>query len=250
MKTQTEFVHLHVHSDYSLFNSTASVKALADRAEELGMKHLALTDHGNMFGIMDFLKICRNRQNPINPIIGCEVYVASNSRYVKKGNEKENLYYHLILLAENRQGYLNLIKLCSLAYIKGFYYQPSVDNELLNLYHEGLIALSGCIKGEIPRLICEGKINEAEQKAAFYNDLFGRDNFYLEIQDQGIPTDWLKCSISQKELNAAITGISRRTGIQLVATNDVHYIRQEDAAAHDVWLCVAGTGNSIPRPMS
>jgi len=242
MKTQTEFVHLHVHSDYSLFDSTASVKALADRAEELGMKHLALTDHGNMFGIMDFLKTCKYRQNTINPIIGCEVYVAPNSRLEKKGNEKENQYYHLVLLAENRQGYLNLIKLCSLAYTEGFYYRPRVDNELLSQYHGGLIALSGCIKGEIPQLICEGKINEAEQKATFYNDLFGKDNFYLEIQDHGIPAGWLKCSISQKELNTAITGISRRTGIQLVATNDVHYIRQEDAAAHDVLLCFAGTG--------
>jgi DNA polymerase-3 subunit alpha len=249
MKT-VEFVHLNVHSDFSLCNSTASVKALADRAEELGMKHLTLTDHGNMFGMMEFLDACEYttdehgrvlRKIPIHPIIGCEVYVTPMSRFKKEGGENENKYYHLILLAENRKGYLNLIKLCSLAYTEGFHYRPRVDNELLNQYSEGLIALSGCTRGEIPWLILEGKTEEAEQRACYYHDLFGENNFYLEIQDQGLPAEVLKGGLSQKDLNKKIADISRRTGIPLIATNNVHYIKREDAVAHDVLLCI-GTG--------
>jgi DNA polymerase-3 subunit alpha len=247
MKAKTEFVHLHIHSDYSLCDSTASIKALVDRAEELGMKHLALTDRGNMFGIMDFIEACKNRQNPIKPIIGCELYVTPGSHFEKKGNEKDNRHYHLVLLAENRQGYLNLIKLCSLAYIEGFYFRPRIDDKLLSQHHEGLIALSGCVQGEIPWLIRAGKFNEAEQKAIFYNNLFGKDNFYLEIQDQGIPAEWLGYSISQKKINKTIIEISRNTGIPLVATNDVHYIKQEDNAAYDVLLCIGTKKQRIDK---
>ncbi|MDR2184679.1 MAG: DNA polymerase III subunit alpha [Treponema sp.] len=243
-----EFVHLHVHSDFSLQDAAVTVQSLADRAEELGMKYLALTDHGNMFGVMDFLAACKEtagedgkhvrRKNPIHPIIGCEVYVASGSRFNKKYTQDKSKYFHLVLLASSRQGYFNLVKLCSCAYTEGFYTRPRVDDELLQEYHEGLIALSACVAGEIPRLIGEGKTAEAEDKARFYRDLFGEDNFYLEIQDHGIPADILKGSLSQREINEVIAGISRRTGIPLVATNDVHYLKQEDAIAHDILLCI------------
>ena len=234
------FVHLHVHSDYSLTDAAVSVKSLADRAEELGMSHLALTDHGNMFGIMEFISACQNRKKPINPIVGCEVYVSSGSHTER--NEK-NKRYHLILLASNREGYFNLVKLCSIAYTEGFYHKPRVDDELLEKYHGGLIALSACVSGEIPRLIRSGKIDEAEQKAVYYSKLFGKDekgnpNFYLEIQDHGIPAEVLKSSYSQRDINREIAAISSRTGIPLAATNDVHYLNRDDFIAHDVLLCI------------
>ena len=200
----TDFVHLHVHSDFSLTDGAVSVMSLADRAEELGMSHLALTDHGNMFGAMEFLAACREtlneknkhqeRKNPVKPIIGCEVYVAPGSRFEKKGSEGDNRYYHLVLLAANREGYFNLVRLSSLAYTEGFYHRPRIDDELLAQYHGGLIGLSACVSGEIPMLIQAGKLDEAAAKARHYRDLFGNDengnpNFYLEIQDQGIPAN-------------------------------------------------------------
>ncbi|MDR1637171.1 MAG: DNA polymerase III subunit alpha, partial [Treponema sp.] len=253
----TNFVHLHVHSDFSLQDAAVSVMSLADRAEELGMKYLALTDHGNMFGAMEFLAACEEtvnaegrhegRKNPVRPIIGCEVYVSPGSRFDKKGAESDNKYYHLVLLASNREGYLNLVKLCSFAYTEGFYYRPRVDEELLSRYHEGLIALSACVSGEIPKLIQAGRLEDAEAKARHYRDLFGKDgegnpNFYLEIQDHGIPAGGLRgSSLSQGDINKALAGISQKTGIPLVATNDVHYLNREDVAAHDILLCV-GTG--------
>ncbi|MDR0732023.1 MAG: DNA polymerase III subunit alpha, partial [Treponema sp.] len=244
----SDFVHLHVHSDFSLQDAAVSVTSLCDRAEELGMEYLALTDHGNMFGAMDFLAACKRdarhekRARPVKPIIGCEVYVAPGSRFEKKGAESENKYYHFILLAENREGYFNLVKLCTKAYTEGFYYRPRIDDELLAEYHGGLIALSACVSGEIPRLIQAGKTEEAEAKALFYRSLFGEGNFYLEIQDHGIPAGALRgSSLSQRDINKVIAGISARTGIPLVATNDVHYLNREDAAAHDILLCI-GTG--------
>ncbi|MDR3146813.1 MAG: DNA polymerase III subunit alpha [Treponema sp.] len=241
----SDFVHLHVHSDFSLQDAAVSVTSLCDRAEELGMEYLALTDHGNMFGAMDFLAACKKndkgepRARPIKPIIGCEVYVAPGSRFEKKGAESENKYYHFILLAETREGYFNLVKLCSRAYTEGFYYRPRIDDELLAEYHRGLIALSACVSGEIPRLIQAGKPEEAEVRALFYQSLFGEGNFYLEIQDHGIPAAGLRnSSLSQRDINQVIAGISARTGIPLVATNDVHYLKREDAPAHDVLLCI------------
>jgi len=252
-----DFVHLHVHSDFSLQDAAVSVLALADRAEELGMSHLALTDHGNMFGIMEFLAACEEtvnakgqhekRQRPVKPIIGCEVYVSPGSRFEKKGTEHENKYYHLVLLAANRKGYGNLVRLCSLAYTEGFYYRPRIDEEILAQYHDGLIALSACASGEIPKLIQAGKNDEAEQKARYYRDLFGEDeqgnaNFYLEIQDHGIGAGGLRgTNLSQADINKAVVAISRKTGIPLVATNDVHYLNREDYVAHDILLCI-GTG--------
>ena len=256
----TEFVHLHVHSDYSLADASVSVLALADRAEALGMTHLALTDHGNMFGAMDFITACKEtvvikdkkeqhekRKNPVKPIIGCEVYVSPGSRMEKKGTENDNKFYHLILLAANREGYFNLVRLCSLAYTEGFYYRPRIDEEILAKYHNGLIALSACASGEIPRLIQAGKIEEAEKKAIHYRDLFcmdeqGEPNFFLEIMEHGIPAGVMRGSnVSQKEINDTLAEISDRTGITLVATNDVHYLDREDYIAHDTLLCI-GTG--------
>ncbi len=243
----TEFAHLHVHSDFSLADAAVNVKALAARAKELGMTHLALTDHGNMFGAMEFLSACENEN--ITPIIGCEVYVSPASRHEKKGTENENKYYHLILLAADREGYFNLVKLCSYAYTEGFYYRPRIDEELLSKYHGGLIALSACVSGEIPRLILSGKLDEAEKKAVYYRDLFGKDeegnpNFYLEIQDHGIPAGGMRgADLSQAEVNKVLAGISGKTGIPLVATNDVHYLDREDFVAHDTLLCI-GTGKT------
>ncbi|MDR0322309.1 MAG: DNA polymerase III subunit alpha [Treponema sp.] len=255
----TNFVHLHVHSDYSLQDAAVSVLALADRAEELGMTHLALTDHGNMFGTMDFIAACEEsvnekgehqaRKTPIKPVIGCEVYVSPGSCKEKKGTENENRYYHFVLLAQNTKGYYNLVKLCSLAYTEGFYYRPRIDDDLLKEYHEGLIALSACASGEIPRLISAGKTDEAEKKALYYRDLFGTDeegqpNFFLEIQDHGIPAGGMKgTELSQKEICGFIADISKKTGIPLVATNDVHYLKREDYIAHDIMLCI-GTGKN------
>ena len=239
----SSFVHLHVHSDFSLLDASASVKGLADRAEALGMSHLALTDHGNMFGVMDFVAACRKRKNPVKPIIGCELYVSPGSRHEKKGAENENRYYHLVLLATNREGYFNLAKLSSYAYTEGFYYRPRVDEELLEEYKGGLIALSGCVSGEVSRLIRSGKLAEAEAKAVQYRDLFGTDgqgnpNFYLEIQDHGIPAEVLRGDLSQRDINKALAAISRKTGIPLVATNDVHYLERDDYVAHDILLCI------------
>ena len=240
----TEFVHLHVHSDYSLADAAVSVDSLVGRAHELGMTHLALTDHGNMFGAMEFIGACEKIKNAVKPIIGCEVYVSPGSRFEKSGAEHENKYDHLILLAANRQGYYNLVKLCSLAFTEGFYYRPRIDEELLKKYHDGLIALSGCISGEIPRLIQSGKLEEAKQRAVFYSKLFKNDEsgkpcFYLEIQDHGIPSEVLRGSdLSQKDINNELINISKNTGVPLVATNDVHYLNRNDYIAHDTLLCI------------
>ena len=256
----TDFVHLHVHSDFSLLDGAVSVNSLVDKAQKLGMSHIALTDHGNMFGAMNFLKACEETVNeksededpkkPVKPIIGCEVYISPGSRFDGKETEKENenRYYHFILLAKNRTGYFNLVKLCSFAYTEGFYYRPRIDEELLAQYHEGLIGLSACVSGEIPRLIQDGRTGEAEEKARHYRDLFGTDekgnpDFYLEIQDHGIPAERLRGSLSQRDINRAIAGIALRTGIPLVATNDVHYLNREDNIAHDVLLCIGTAQN-------
>ncbi|MDR1901182.1 MAG: DNA polymerase III subunit alpha [Treponema sp.] len=232
-----EFVHLHVHSDFSLLDGAASVENLADKAASLGMKHLAITDHGNMFGVLEFITACQEdrehkpRENPIHPIIGCEFYMASGSRFEKKGSESGNKYYHLVLLAASREGYLNLVKLSSYAYTEGFYFKPRIDEELLVKYHKGLIGLSACIAGEIPSLLLEGKAEEAEKRAVWFSDLLGPDNFYLELQDHRLEP--------QKKANPLIADISRRRGIPLVATNDIHYLERDDAVAQDILLCIS-----------
>ncbi|MCL2210341.1 MAG: DNA polymerase III subunit alpha [Treponema sp.] len=240
------FVHLHVHSDYSLADGAVSIKSLVERAGELEMGSIALTDHGNLFGAMEFIEICKKNDKKVKPIIGCEVYVSPGLCTEKKGAEHENKYYHMVLLAQTREGYFNLVKICSYAYTEGFYYRPRIDNEILKKYHKGLIALSACASGEIPRLIQAGKLEEAEKRALFYRDLFGFDDegknepcFYLEIQDHGIPSGGLRgTDLSQKDINIAVAGISKKTGIPLVATNDVHYLNQDDSIAHDILLCI------------
>ncbi|GMO32293.1 MAG: DNA polymerase III subunit alpha [Termitinemataceae bacterium] len=241
----TDFVHLHVHTDYSLLDGAASAAQLVAKAHAMGQKHLAITDHGNMFGVLKFRDAClgdkdhpKNNEEKIQPIIGCEFYMASGSRLdkIKDVNEddtnesSDGKPFHLVLLATNETGYRNLCKLSSLAYTEGFYYKPRIDEELLVDYHDGLICLSACLAGEIPRLILKGKKEDALKKALWFNDLFGKDNFYLEIQDHGIK--------AQHDSNPIIIEIAEKTGIGLVVTNDVHYLNQEDNIAHDILLCI------------
>ena len=229
-----EFVHLHNHSDYSLLDGAASIDRLVDKAAGLGMKHLALTDHGNMFGVLRFYKACKNRG--INPIIGCEFYVAPKSRLVKSGSENQNKYYHLVLLAKNRQGYQNLLVLVSQGYLDGFYYKPRIDNELLKEHAEGLICTSACLAGEIPTQLLNGQYEEARRTAEFYRELFGPEGFYLELQDHGIP--------EQKQVNPRIIELSRETGIPLIATNNIHYLEKDHSEAQDILICI-GTGKKV-----
>lgn len=223
----TEFTHLHVHTEYSLLDGACKVKNLVKRAKEMGMKALAMTDHGVMYGAMDFYSACK--KEGINPIIGCEVYVAARSRF-----QKEHAYdserFHLVLLAENETGYKNLIRIVSAAWTEGFYTKPRIDHELLEQYHEGIICLSACLAGEIPRALIKGDYEKAKQTALWYDNLFGRGNFFLEIQDHGIT--------EQRQTNPDIIKISRETGIPLVVTNDIHYIEKEDAEIQKILICI------------
>jgi DNA polymerase-3 subunit alpha len=223
-----DFVHLHTHSDYSLLDGAASIEELVGRARQLGMSALALTDHGNMFGAMRFYKHCL--AEGVRPIIGCEFYLAPESRHTKSGGEKGARYHHLVLLARDVEGYRNLLKLSSLSYIEGFYYKPRIDDQALAEHRRGLIALSGCMGGEIPALILRGELGEARRKAEVYRELFGPGGFYLEVQNHGIP--------EQVRLVRELSEIARATGIPLVATNDIHYVSREDAEAQDILLCI------------
>ena len=228
------FVHLHTHSDFSLLDGAASVERLVAKARKMQMPALALTDHGNMFGALQFYLECRKAE--IKPIIGSEVYLAPESRLVRTGGEKGTRYHHLVLLARDVEGYRNLLELASRAYTEGFYYKPRIDDELLEANHRGLVALSGCMGGEIPRLVLDGAEEQALKKASYYRELFGSDGFYLEVQNQGIP--------EQKRIIEGLVEISRKTGIPLVATNDVHYPDREDAYAQDILICI-GTGKKL-----
>lgn len=221
------FVHLHVHTEYSLLDGAARVHSIVAKARKLEMPAVAITDHGVMFGVIDFYKAAR--QAGIKPLIGCEVYVAPRGRFDREAKQDDHPN-HLVLLARNMQGYRNLIKLVTLAFVEGFYYKPRVDRELLERYSEGLIALSACLAGEIPALLLRGEEEKAREAALWYRQVFGADYFYLELQDQGLP--------EQAELNRKLLQLSEQTGIPLVATNDVHYLEQDDAQAHDVLLCI------------
>jgi DNA polymerase-3 subunit alpha len=212
-------------------DGAASVESLARRAAELGMKHLAITDHGNMFGVPKFRDACA--KHGICPIIGSEFYMAQGSRFEKSGSEYGNKYYHLVLLAKDLAGYRSLIKLSSYSYTEGFYYKPRIDEEILTSCHEGLIGLSACVSGEIPSLILAGDAAGAEKRARFFEELLGPENFYLELQDHLFKKD------IQKKANAGLMDLAGRTGIPLVATNDIHYLHKEDAAAHDILLCIS-----------
>lgn len=222
-----EFVHLHNHTAYSLLDGACRLDRLIAKAKEENMPALAITDHGVMYGVIDFYKACKKAG--IKPIIGCEVYVAPNSRFDKKPNVDDSPF-HLVLLAENNTGYKNLIKLVSMAFLEGFYYKPRVDRELLAQYSEGLIALSACLAGEIPTLLLADKYEEAKACALWYRDVFGENNFYLEVQNHGLH--------EQARVNAQLAQISEETGIPLVATNDVHYVAKEDAQVQDVLMCI------------
>ena len=228
-----DFTHLHVHTEYSLLDGCCRIKELIDRAAQLGQKSLAITDHGVMYGVIEFYKYALERG--VKPIIGCEVYVAPKSRFDKqKGGESK--YNHLVLLCENNEGYSNLIKLVSLGFTEGFYSKPRIDKEILQKYSKGLIALSACLAGEIPRLLSNGEYEKAKQAALFYDGVFGRGNYYLELQDHGID--------EQKRINPQLIRIAEETGIPLVATNDVHYIGRDDFKIHKVLLCIQ-TGSKI-----
>jgi DNA polymerase III subunit alpha len=226
--SKSNFVHLHVHSHYSLLDGLAKIDDLLDRAQELGMKSLALTDHGVLYGAIEFYQKAKKRG--MKPIIGCEMYVAPNGRENKRP-KIDDVRHHLILLAKNEKGYKNLMKLVTIAHLEGFYYKPRVDKEVLSKYSEGLIALSACVEGEVPATALSGKIDEAEKAAREYEKIFGKGHFYLELQDHPkFP--------NQKIANDALVGISKRTGIPLVATTDMHYVQPEDNAIQDILLCV------------
>ena len=224
------FTHLHVHTEYSLLDGMCRIPQLVSRAKELGMDSLAITDHGVMYGAIEFYLAAK--ETGIKPIIGCEVYVAPNGRFSRNASDRNN--YHLILLAKNQTGYRNLIQLTTKAHLEGFYYKPRMDKELFEQYHDGLIALSGCVGSEVPRLTLQGRLQEAKQAALWYKQTFG--DFYLEIQRHPTP--------ELEQINQRLIPMSSELDIPLVATNDVHYVNQEDASAHDLLLCI-GTNSSI-----
>lgn len=224
--SQIPFSHLHSHTEYSLLDGSNRIKDYLDRVKELGMTSAAITDHGVMYGVIDFYQYAKSIG--IHPIIGCEVYVSPGDMEEKNGQTKR--YYHLVLLAENNTGYNNLIKIVSLGFTKGFYYRPRIDFKTLEQYHEGLIALSACLAGEVPKKLQQGSYKMACETALRYQTLFGAEHYYLELQDHGIP--------EQKSVNKQLVQMSRELGIPLVATNDVHYTKKEDAEVHDVLLCI------------
>lgn len=223
-----EFVHLHVHSDYSLLDGSAKISRLVARAKELGMKALALTDHGNMFGALRFEQLCH--REGINPLVGCEFYVAAGSRLEKTETASGNKYYHLILLAKNVEGYRNLCMLSSRAYTEGMYYKPRIDEELLRQYSGGLICLSACLAGQIPQLLLAGKTEEAENLARKYEEMFGKGNYYIELQNHGLE--------EQIRVAPMLIALAGKLGIPMVVTNDIHYCLQEDYIAQDVLVCI------------
>lgn len=222
------FTHLHVHTEYSLLDGSSKIKEIVARAKELGMDSLAITDHGVMYGVIDFYRACK--AEGIRPVLGCEVYVAPGSRLQKEGSTGDDRYYHLVLLAENNVGYSNLMKLVSKGFTEGYYYKPRVDLEVLEQYHEGIIALSACLAGEVASNIRKGFYEEAKKAALRLKGIFGENNFFLELQDHGIP--------EQRTVNQALLRMSAETQIPLVATNDVHYTLAEDAKPHDILLCI------------
>ena len=228
------FTHLHVHTEYSLLDGSNKIKEYVKRVKELGMDSAAITDHGVMYGVIDFYRAAR--EAGIKPILGCEVYVAPNSRFDKELTGGEDRYYHLVLLAENNTGYANLMKIVSRGFTEGYYYKPRVDMEVLQTYHEGIIALSACLAGEVHRYIVKGLHEEAKKAALKYEACFGKGNFFLEMQDHGIP--------EQKLVNTELLKLSKETGIELVVTNDVHYTYKEDVDSHDILLCLQ-TGKKL-----
>ncbi len=228
------FAHLHVHTEYSLLDGSNKIKEYVARVKELGMNAASITDHGVMYGVIDFYRAAK--EAGINPILGCEVYVSPGSRFDREKVEGEDRYFHLILLAENNTGYQNLMKIVSRGFTEGYYYRPRVDRELLEAYHEGLIVLSACLAGEVQKLLLRGFYQEAKEAALWYQRTFGRGNYFLELQDHGLP--------EQRQVNQQLMRLSQDTGIELVATNDVHYTYETDVDSHDILLCIQ-TGKKL-----
>ena len=228
------FAHLHVHTEYSLLDGSNKIKEYVSQVKALGMDSAAITDHGVMYGVIDFYRACKSEG--IRPVLGCEVYVAPGSRFDREKNAGDDRYYHLILLAENNTGYSNLMKIVSRSFTEGYYYKPRVDLDLLREFHEGIICTSACLAGEVARNIVRGNMAEAEQAALRYRDIFGEENFFLELQDHGYK--------DQQTVNAALLNMHEKYGIPLVATNDVHYTYKEDAEPHDILLCIQ-TGKKL-----
>ncbi len=228
------FVHLHVHTEYSLLDGSNKITECIQQVKALGMNSVAITDHGAMFGVIDFYR--EAIRQGIHPVIGCEVYVAPNSRFDRELTGGDDRYYHLVLLAENNTGYHNLIKIVSRGYTEGYYYRPRVDKELLRRHSEGLIALSACLAGEVQRYLIKGLYEAAKKAACTYEDIFGKGNFFLELQDHGLS--------DQQIVNPQLVRMSQETGIDLVATNDVHYTYADDEKAHDILLCIQ-TGKKL-----
>ena len=228
------FVHLHTHTEYSLLDGSNKIKEYVARVKELGMTAAAITDHGVMYGVIDFYK--EAKKQGINPILGCEIYVAPGSRFDREPSHGDDRYYHLVLLAENNQGYQNLMKIVSIGFVDGYYYKPRVDRETLEKYHEGIIALSACLAGEVPKYLARGMYEEAKEIALWHESCFGKGNYFLELQDHGLA--------EQSMVNQQLVRLSRETGIGLVATNDIHYTYDSDAEAHDILLCIQ-TGKKL-----
>ena len=228
------FTHLHVHTEYSLLDGSNKIKEYVAQVKALGMNSAAITDHGVMFGCIDFYRAAKAAG--IKPIMGCEVYVAPGSRFDKEMQHGDDRYYHLVLLAENNQGYSNLMKIVSAGFVDGYYYKPRVDMEILETYHEGIIALSACLAGEVSRYLMKGLYIEGKNAALKYQNIFGKGNFFLEMQDHGIS--------QQQMVNQQLMRMSQETGIELVCTNDVHYTYAEDETPHDILLCIQ-TGKKV-----
>ena len=228
------FTHLHVHTEYSLLDGSSKIKELAARAKELGMDSLAITDHGVMYGVIDFYRACK--EVGVKPIIGCEIYVAPGSRFDREVGRGEERYYHLVLLAEDDLGYHNLMKIVSRGFTEGYYYKPRVDMEVLEEFHEGIIALSACLAGEVAVKLNMMDYDGACEAALRHRRIFGENNYFLEMQDHGIP--------AQATVNAGLMRMSKELGIPLVVTNDSHYVKAEDAEAHDILLCIQ-TGKKV-----
>lgn len=229
-----DFTHLHVHTEYSLLDGSNKIKEYVARVKELGMDSAAITDHGVMYGCIDFYRAAK--EAGIRPILGCEVYVAPGSRFDKEAGGSSGRYYHLVLLAENNQGYANLMKIVSKGFVEGYYYKPRVDLELLKQYHEGIIALSACLAGEVARYLTKSMYEDAKAAALRYQEIFGENNFFLELQDHGIP--------QQQMVNQQLMRLHEETGIPMAATNDVHYTYRDDVESHDILLCLQ-TGKKL-----
>ncbi|UCD54893.1 MAG: PHP domain-containing protein [Candidatus Omnitrophota bacterium] len=224
----TDFVHLHLHTQYSLLDGACRLQELINLVAKQKMPACAITDHGNMFGAIEFYQ--KAQQKGVKPIIGCEVYIAPDSRFEKSSHGIKEASFHLLLLAKDEIGYRNLMKLVSIGYLEGFYYRPRIDKEALARYNDGLIGSSACLQGEIPHLILSDQIAGAKKTADQFRHILGKDNFYLELQDNGIN--------EQAKVNKALIKISKDLDIPLVATNDVHYLYKDDAIAHDALLCI------------